>query len=28
MLAKFEEPSTNEGIDEVIYVWKTIKTDS
>jgi hypothetical protein len=28
MLAKFEEPSTNEGIDEVIYVWKTAKTNS
>jgi hypothetical protein len=26
MLAKYEEPSTSEGIDEVIYVWKTAKT--
>jgi len=28
MLAKYEEPSTSEGIDEVIYVWKTAKTNS
>jgi hypothetical protein len=28
MLAKFEEPSHSEGIDEVIYVWKTAKTNS
>jgi hypothetical protein len=28
MLTKYEEPSTSEGIDEVIYVWKTTKTNS
>jgi hypothetical protein len=28
MIAKFEEPSHSEGIDEVIYVWKTAKTNS
>ena len=28
MLAKFEEPSYNEGIDVMIYVWKTTKTNT
>ena len=28
MLAKFEEPSYDEGIDVMIYVWKTTKTNA
>jgi hypothetical protein len=28
MLAKFEEPSYSEGIDVIIYVWKTTKTNT
>jgi hypothetical protein len=28
MLNKFEDPSYNEGIDVIIYVWKTTKTNS
>ena len=28
MLAKFEEPSYSEGIDVMIYVWKTTKTNA
>ena len=28
MLAKFEEPSYDEGIDVMIYVWKTTKTNT
>ena len=28
MLNKFEEPSYDEGIDVMIYVWKTTKTNA
>jgi len=28
MLNKFEEPSYSEGIDVIIYVWKTTKTNT